>query len=144
MTTPPERPEAMATPSAEGAAAAATYFLQLYPFVNATGDLTEWDAMASPSCTFCEGVRDDVVERLALGHRNVGGVVVTSAKGTEVDPGRWYSARLQIVIAASTDVDESGATVDEHPEERHDIEVVMTWDGSWTVDEVGPAKSPET
>ena len=134
----------MKTPSAEGAAAAATYFLQLYPYVNATGDLTEWDAMASPTCTFCAGVRAEVVERVAQGHRNLGGVEVTSAQGTEVDPGRWYSARLHVVIATSTDVDESGATVEEHPEERHDIDVVMTWNGSWIVDEVGPAKTPGT
>ncbi|MGN6238856.1 MAG: DUF6318 family protein [Cellulosimicrobium cellulans] len=55
----PERPAAMDRDDAEGAAAAAEYFLSLYAYVLATGDTAEWDAMTwAETCTFCTSVRD--------------------------------------------------------------------------------------
>ncbi|WP_353709518.1 DUF6318 family protein [Cellulosimicrobium sp. ES-005] len=50
----PERPAAMDRDDAEGAGAAATYFLTLYPYIMSTGDTSEWDAMTwAETCTFC-------------------------------------------------------------------------------------------
>ncbi|WP_435737369.1 DUF6318 family protein [Cellulosimicrobium sp. PMB13] len=51
----PERPAAMEQEDAEGAAAAAEYFIELYDYVMTTGDTTEWRAMSLESCTFCQG-----------------------------------------------------------------------------------------
>ncbi|UZN03033.1 DUF6318 family protein [Cellulomonas sp. S1-8] len=144
VTVPPERPEAMGTASADGAAAAASYFISLFPYINATGDLTEWDALASPECDFCAGVRANVTDLHSRGHRNIGDAEILASTGTEVDAGRWYSARLHVVIAASVDLDRDGAIVDEHPEENREIDVVMTWSDGWTIDEVGPAATPTT
>jgi hypothetical protein len=39
---------------AEGAAAAAEYFIELYPYVMATGDTEEFEAMSHRACGFCE------------------------------------------------------------------------------------------
>ncbi len=50
----PERPEAMNRKDAEGAAAAAEYFIELYPYVMATGDVEEFEAMSHKACGFCE------------------------------------------------------------------------------------------
>lgn len=50
--TPPERPD-MSTVDAEAAKDLAVYFLRLYPYVYATGDVTEWKAVSHPECIFC-------------------------------------------------------------------------------------------
>ncbi len=44
---------------AEGAAAAAEYFIELYPYVMATGDTEEFEAMSHRACGFC----DDALEQ---------------------------------------------------------------------------------
>src|SRR5690554_3704314 len=49
----PAPPDAMRRDDVAGAEAAAQYFLQLYPYVYATGDLSEWEAMSDPECVFC-------------------------------------------------------------------------------------------
>ncbi len=58
----PEKPAKMSENSPEGAVAAAEYFVSLYPYVYATGDLTEWDAMSEDGCVFCSSVHDNVTE----------------------------------------------------------------------------------
>jgi len=138
-TVPPVRPEAMATPSADGAAAAASYFISLYPYINATGDLAEWNALSSPECSFCSGIKANVTDLHSRGHRNVGGAEILAASGTEVDAGRWYSARLHVRIDASVDLDTEGRVLENHPMEDREIDIVMTWSDGWTIDEVGPA-----
>jgi len=45
---------------AEGAAAAAEYFIELYPYVMATGDTEEFEAMSHRACGFCEQTLKDV------------------------------------------------------------------------------------
>ena len=58
----PTPPEAMRRDDVAGAEAAAQYFLQLYPYVYATGDLTDWKAMSHPECGFCRSVETDVTD----------------------------------------------------------------------------------
>jgi hypothetical protein len=75
----PERPAAMERDDAEGAAAAAEYFLELYPYVMATGDTTEWDAMTwAETCGFCTGVKSDATEIAEAGDRFSGGGLTLS------------------------------------------------------------------
>jgi hypothetical protein len=52
--TRPERPDAMERDDAKGAAAAAEYFIELYPYVMATGDTEEFEAMSHRACGFCD------------------------------------------------------------------------------------------
>ncbi|MBW3070315.1 hypothetical protein GZ998_12480 [Actinomyces sp. 594] len=46
----------------DGAAQAATYFLELVPYVGATGDLDAWKKMSDDNCEFCNGVGADASE----------------------------------------------------------------------------------
>ena len=70
--TPPQRPD-MSHVDAQTAEAVATYFLQLYPYVYASGDLTEWRALSHPDCIFCASVTTNVEEMVAAGEHWVGG-----------------------------------------------------------------------
>jgi hypothetical protein len=56
-----------------GAEAAARHFLALYPYVLATGDFTEWDAMAWESCTFCSSIKTRTLADFKAGAVNDGG-----------------------------------------------------------------------
>ncbi|WP_136313436.1 DUF6318 family protein [Actinomyces procaprae] len=116
-TLPPEQAEARATALAmeppdpytpeftpTGAADAATYFLELFPYVFATGDLDAWKNMSDDDCEFCNSVADDVYER-----HEAGGWV--DPWGQEITPLEWwtdqedpnrYVVRSQIVSEAHT------------------------------------------
>lgn len=49
----PQRPAAMEKKDAEGAAAAAEYFLSLRSYIMKTGDTAEWEAMSHRTCGYC-------------------------------------------------------------------------------------------
>ncbi len=69
----PERPEAMNREDAEGAAAAAKYFIELYPYVMATGDVEEFKAMSHRACGFCEELTTQALAIRDQGEIFVGG-----------------------------------------------------------------------
>lgn len=58
----PERPAAMQKQDAEGAAAAAEYFLALYNYTKDSGDTSEWEAMSHDACQFCRNVLERATE----------------------------------------------------------------------------------
>jgi hypothetical protein len=72
----PMPPDAMRRDDVAGAEAAAQYFLQLYPYVYATGDVAEWKAMSHPDCVFCDGVASRATEIHDSGGRQIGGSLV--------------------------------------------------------------------
>jgi hypothetical protein len=80
--TKPERPAAMSREDAEGAAAAAKYFLSLYAYTKATGDTEEWDAMSHRACGFCKTATDHADEITANGETYTGGEL--SMEATQV------------------------------------------------------------
>lgn len=62
-TAAPVRPPGMDDNTPDGAMASARYFVSLYPYVYATGDLTDWRAMSQTDiCNFCNSVIDNVTE----------------------------------------------------------------------------------
>jgi hypothetical protein len=69
----PERPDAMKRDDAEGAAAAAEYFVSLYAYMKATGDTEEWDAMSHRACGFCKTATDHANKIAADGEGYTGG-----------------------------------------------------------------------
>lgn len=77
--TKPTRPEAMGRDDAEGAAAAAVYFIELYPYVMATGDTAEFEAMSHRACGFCSELI-----RQAAGIRGKGEVFTGGATTVEI------------------------------------------------------------
>ncbi|MDR7383344.1 DUF6318 family protein [Promicromonospora iranensis] len=95
--TKPERPDAMERDDAEGAAAAAEYFIELYPYVMATGDTEEFEAMSHRACGFCDDALEDIASFQANDQTYRGG----EAKGD--DPGElrarrthWYLPRRHV------------------------------------------------
>src|SRR5665648_726818 len=70
----PERPAAMDVADSAGAEAAAVYFLQLFPYVFATGDLDEYRALSHPECIYCTNVIAGVQEIIAAERHSVGGL----------------------------------------------------------------------
>ena len=52
----PQRPAQADQHNLTGAIAAAQYFITLYPYVYATGDLTAFRAMSDATCKFCDSV----------------------------------------------------------------------------------------
>jgi len=137
-TVPPERPEAMATPSPEGAAAAASYFISLYPYVYATGDLAEWDQLSAGGCAFCDSTRAGAT-RVSQGKGRVEGgeITITDAVGTEIEAEHWYSAKVTATEAPSSEVDMNGIALSASEGGRYLFTVALTFvDGRWTVDAV--------
>lgn len=132
--TAPQRPEAMATPSADGAAAAATYFLQLYPYARATGDLAEWQALAADECTFCTSVEAEVTSLIEQGQTVSGGAItVSSADGTEVIANESYSAQL-LFMEAPTETWSGTTLVSTGDGGRYEALAVLRWNGqAWEV-----------
>ncbi|WP_315503439.1 DUF6318 family protein, partial [Actinomyces radicidentis] len=88
----PEKPAKMSENSPEGAVAAAEYFVSLYPYVYATGDLTEWDATCEPTSKLCSSVSNYVRE--------------LHAEGGWGDP--WTQT---IKTARSTETDDAGTLI---------------------------------
>ncbi len=138
MSVAPARPDAMATPSADGAAAAASYFLTLYPYAYATGDTAEWAAMSAPECLFCSRTAEGVSRVHQVGNTVTGGAIdVIETRGTEIDAGRWYSAKVTATEAASTEVDPSGSPVTSSEGGTYTFDVALSFtSGRWIVDAV--------
>src|SRR5450756_1324210 len=115
----PVRPAAMDEVSAAGAEAVAVYFLQLFPYVFASGVLTEWEALSHPECVYCANVLSGAKKMIAAGNRAEGGLVQISAvRSTVIDPGRWWSVDLDMAQAPSVTVDGSGKVVEDFPKAK--------------------------
>ena len=134
----------MAQAGRDGAAAAATYFMSLYPYVLATGDLAAWDAMSAPSCDFCNNTRSEVERLRAAGQRNLGGITVLAATGTDLGSNGWHSASLEVEIHRSSDVDEEGTVVASREGGTYSVDLALTWSGGWLVDSAGIVGTPRT
>ncbi|WP_157732612.1 DUF6318 family protein [Cellulomonas sp. PSBB021] len=90
-TIPPKRPTALdGPPSEESAAEAAKYFLALFPYVFATGDLAEWRAMSGESCKYCAGTVEQVETEQAAGKRRTGGRIEIDYADSVLVDGRQY------------------------------------------------------
>jgi len=139
----PVRPAAMDQVNAAGAEAVAVYFLNLYPYVYATNDLTEWKALSHPECVFCKSVIDNVGKQVAAGHRSVGGLVsIESVSGVEVSDG-FYSVQVAATQTPSIEYAPDGSRVDESPGSHSELKlVVLRSDSQWTVRGVQVDEAP--
>ena len=131
----PERPAAMDDASVEGAIAAATYFISLYPYVYNTGDLAEWEALSHPECVFCASVAESVADMHSTGETQYGAdSAVTSSEAVEIDSA-WFSVELGLIQEPWSVVDRSGITVRENTANysyRMSLAVIRE-DGAWRV-----------
>ncbi|WP_066582599.1 DUF6318 family protein [Cellulomonas timonensis] len=132
----PERPAAMADATIDGAIAAATYFMSLYPYVYNTGDLTEWNALSHPECIFCASVVDGVEEMHNRGNHSVGAeMAVANAVAVELNPGHSFSVQATLSQGPTTEIDATGIVVSQTAAtQTSDARLVMFWEGDeWLV-----------
>ena len=134
LSTPkPERPAGMDEQTPEGAAAAATYFLSLYSYVYATGDLSLWQAMSTSDCEFCRLV----AERVNTLHESGGwGEPWTD----EVVAQSWGYDTSGEILAITVAVDSPertihhGSDVQVWKAEQAHVQMQMVWtDTGWSV-----------
>lgn len=137
LSTPkPERPAGMDEFTVEGAVATGEYVLALYPYVYATGDLSDWQAMSDLECGFC----NNVITKVTKLH-DAGGwvdpspheVVAVSYGVSEEDPNVW-AVSFHYSLSESLDHDGSGGT---SPVDAEDITFVlqMRWTGqTWVIE----------
>ncbi|MCB7136570.1 DUF6318 family protein [Cellulosimicrobium marinum] len=129
---------------AEGAAAAAEYFLELYPYVMTTGDTAEWEAMTHEACGFCSdsiGQATRIVDEEASFE---GGEIATTVITTyaQDDLTGLYPLDVQIDQEPMVIRDSSNAELfaDDRTSDLYRVEMGIR-DGTWVVFEV--AGSPE-
>lgn len=142
--TPPERPD-MSVVDAATAEAVARYFVALFPYAFASGDLADWDALSHPACVYCASVRAGVDEFRAEGLRSVGGeVTVTDAAATETVAGQMWMITFTMTEQPSETVDANGDVVETFPETKtYDSAVlVVNETGNWQVREVTHDRRP--
>ena len=135
----PQRPENMDENSSEGAIATATYVVQLYPYVYATGDLEQWKAMSQQDCLFC----NSVITNVGKLHEAGGWIspwthTITRTDYLDPGPGSEYS-RVDVVFdqEASYSYDGTGAPPDvSEPATGTLLMLAMKYvDGHWAIRE---------
>ncbi|WP_421742848.1 DUF6318 family protein [Cellulomonas sp.] len=148
VTVKPERPAALdEPPSVEGAVAVAEYFLLLYPYIYATGDLVDWSGLSHAECIFCASATANTQSMFARGDRSEGGAFdLIGSSVEEVSPGEWYTVKVDLVQEPSTTLAVTGAVVEEFPEtKRVHVDLAVVWSaGTWAIRESTPSEEPAT
>ncbi|TRW46272.1 DUF6318 family protein [Georgenia yuyongxinii] len=131
----PERPDAMRRDDVAGAEAAAQYFLLLYPYVYASGDLAEWEAMSHPECVFCAGVFESVEELHGRGGYAEGGeIAIERVAGREpLDGNDFYRVDISASEASSQINETEAAGVERSGGKNLLIFAVAREGGSWRI-----------
>ena len=139
LSTPkPERPAGMDELSPEGLRLAGEYVLALYPYVYATGDLSDWQAMSTPDCGFCNNVITNVTETHIAGgwvDPTPQEVVAETYGVTDRDPDVW-GVTFHITHGAGTRHDGSGGTSTVEAEDLTFL-LQMRWTGQTWIVEAG-------
>lgn len=131
----PERPADMDRTDEVGAAAAATYFLELYPYVMATGDLEEWERVSmTESCELCTAVMEHVADYETTGNQYVGGAVSVEIIRTYALDTLYggYPVDVRLVQEGASVISPDGAVIEDEPAEDSKLRVELIHDGeSW-------------
>lgn len=97
----------METGNAEGAAAAASYAIEVLNFATASGDPSSWRSIVAPTCRMCSAFADDIV---STGPDSSGQLTVEAASGRVVEADGLYAAELTVTQPASPDGKEPAGT----------------------------------
>ncbi|QJW36590.1 DUF6318 family protein [Cellulosimicrobium protaetiae] len=137
----PERPAAMDRDDAEGAAAAAKYFLELYPYVMTSSDTAEWEAMSHQECGYCSNALASATWLADNAATFVGGgttVQVLESYGRDTETG-IYPLDVASTQEAITVSGAGGEAIDNVPKSDSKFRVeVGRNSGAWVVVEVAP------
>lgn len=132
----PERPAAMDKKDADGAAAAAEYFLSLYDYMLTTGDSSRFESMSHRACGFCTATLD----RLDWLEENdatfTGGAMTTTIEESyEIDAATGIFPLDVVIEQESIEIlDADGTSIDEvdHSTREARIEMALR-DKKWVV-----------
>ncbi|MDO8106028.1 DUF6318 family protein [Isoptericola sp. b441] len=141
--TEPAKPTGWTRGGDDDAVAAARYFLDLYNYVRATGDLTEWDALSDPGCEFCANTHTRVAEVYQAGGRLDGGTVAVS-DGALIDYTpelHVHSVQFAYTASPTTEFDRSGGAVRTAPEGGGYVVVEVGFTGERWMLVTGDARS---
>lgn len=132
----PEEPAAMHEQTAEGAEATATYLLDSYEYMMASGDASPWAENIAPDCETCASMVN-LVEMLDTqgGYLVDGGFTVdsTSFMG-DAEPPTTGSVTADFTQAEGTLVDDPTKEPVSVPAGSGQVVMTLSWsDGSWTV-----------
>jgi hypothetical protein len=130
---------------AEGAAAAAEYFIELYPYVMATGDTKEFEAMSHRACGFCDDALKQASRIAESNYMYVGGGSALSVVETYVrdDVTGIFPLDVEISQNPSQITDRDGKEVYSADAKVSESRVEMgVRKGQWVVVTVAPI--PET
>ena len=133
----PQKPENMDENSSEGAIATATYFVQLYPYVYATGDLEQWKSMSRQDCLFCNSVITNVKElHESGGWKDPWVHTITQTGYSDPGPGSEYS-RVDVAFdqEAAYTYDGTGAPPEVGEPQTHTVLILAMkyTDGHWEI-----------
>jgi len=131
-------PELDGPPSQEAASEVAKYFFSLYPYIQATGDVSRWDALTGDPCRYCESGRAIAHDISAAGNRSVGGQIEFIGVDTDDYAPDEYAVLLWMVDHPSQVVDGHGNVVEDFPETiTASADMHVSWrDGGWRIDTV--------
>ena len=139
VTKAPPPPDALGGPATESnAVEVGKYFMALFPYAVATGDLGSWNRLSGPDCHYCATLRSIVVEMADAKQHGTGGAYdIGFSTGSALDEDT-YILSIELKQYPSQTLDDDGNVVDDYPDVifyRANIET--TWDGSrWIVDGV--------
>jgi len=126
----------MSTMDADGAAAAAVYFIELYGYVLQTGDLTEWNAMSYPDCQFCTSTAEYVRSVYSAGGSFTGGDITAEVVTVHELDGfiGGYPVDLRTTQAPAERLDATGQTAGSLDEQTDTARfATVYYKGSWTI-----------
>jgi len=132
----PTKPPEMAGDDVDGAVAAAEYFLLLYPYVYATGDLDEWQAMSHPDCNFCASVISNVTSLHSNGGHSEGPTIdITHTSGSAPEGEyKFFSAWLDVEAGEIRRFDEDSNLVELFPASFLEVDLALEKsDSTWQV-----------
>lgn len=132
----PEPHEDIENDGQAGAEAAAVYFVKLFPYSLATGDLEAWDQISAESCEHCDLIRGNITEIYdAGGYATIDPyeiLGVSSTPSSDVD-GDWL-VYVEAVAAEARIFDEDGAEMESCSSGRSKSTVLLRHnDNSWQV-----------
>lgn len=129
--TPPPKPEAWTRNDDTGALAAAQYFMDLFVYANATGDLTDWDAVSGPNCSFCQNTHEDITSVYGGGGRIDGAeATFTDAQVVGSSPSlNVWAIQYAYATASGTAVDAAGTPTHTYEAEDGLLLLNVGWTG---------------
>lgn len=139
VTVEPTEPAALDGPATEdNAVAVAKYFISLFPYAYATGDLDTWDDLSGPNCKYCASVHKAVKGVFSQGNHGVGGAHdIGFGSGSSTDSNS-YIVSIDVKEYPSQTVASDGSVVEDFPDTRYyrsDLE--LSWKNNrWVIDGV--------